>query len=95
MPAGPRSHRWRRRRRRQRAAQGPFGRTIAHGLRTLSLLPVLLTGLYRIENVRMGANHGFNKARFPAPVAVRSRVRATAAIAEATRSTDVTILRSE
>ncbi|WP_433802221.1 MaoC family dehydratase [Actinomycetospora sp. CA-084318] len=67
-----------------RAAQGPFGGTIAHGLLTLSLLPVLLAGLYRIDGVRMGVNYGFNKVRFPAPVAVGARVRATATIAEAT-----------
>ncbi|WP_433781493.1 MaoC family dehydratase [Actinomycetospora sp. CA-101289] len=66
-----------------RAADGPFGTTIAHGLLTLSLLPVLLSGLYRIENVRMGVNYGFNKVRFPAPVPVGSRVRATARVAEA------------
>ncbi|MFC5061799.1 MaoC family dehydratase [Actinomycetospora atypica] len=68
----------------ERAAQGPFGGPIAHGLLTLSLLPVLLGGLYRIENVRMGVNYGFNKVRFPAPVPVGSRVRATATVAEAT-----------
>jgi acyl dehydratase len=68
----------------ERAAQGPFGGPIAHGLLTLSLLPVLLAGLYRIEGVRMGVNYGFNKVRFPAPVAVGSRVRATATVAEVT-----------
>jgi acyl dehydratase len=67
-----------------RAADGPFGRTIAHGLLTLSFLPVLIGRLYTIENVRMGINYGFNKVRFPAPVPVGSRVRATARIAEAT-----------
>ncbi|GLZ55602.1 MaoC family dehydratase [Actinomycetospora sp. NBRC 106378] len=68
----------------ERAAQGPFGGPIAHGLLTLSLLPVLLAGLYRIEGVRMGVNYGYNKVRFPAPVAVGSRVRATATVAEVT-----------
>jgi acyl dehydratase len=68
----------------ERAAQGPFGGPIAHGLLTLSLLPVLLAGLYRIDGVRMGVNYGFNKVRFPAAVAVGSRVRATATVAEAT-----------
>jgi acyl dehydratase len=67
-----------------RAADGPYGRTIAHGLLTLSLLPVLLGQLYRIEGVRMGINYGFNKVRFPAPVPVGSRLRATSRLAEAT-----------
>ncbi len=68
----------------ERAATGPFGTPIAHGLLTLSLLPVLLGGLYRIEGVRMGINYGLNKVRFPSPVAVGSRVRASSRIAEAT-----------
>ena len=68
----------------ERAAAGPYGATIAHGLLTLSLLPVLLGALYRIEGVRMGINYGLNKVRFPAPVPVGSRVRATSRIAEAT-----------
>lgn len=60
----------------QRAAQGPFKTTVAHGYLTLSLLPVLMTGLVRVDGVRMGVNYGVNKVRFPAPVPVGSRVRA-------------------
>jgi acyl dehydratase len=60
----------------ERAAQGPFKTTIAHGYLTLSLLPVLTTGLVRVDGVRMGVNYGVNKVRFPAPVPVDSRVRA-------------------
>lgn len=60
----------------QRAAQGPFKATIAHGYLTLSLLPLLTTGRVRVDGVRMGVNYGVNKVRFPAPVPVDSRVRA-------------------
>jgi acyl dehydratase len=60
----------------ERAAKGPFKTTIAHGYLTLSLLPVLTTGLVRVDGVRMGVNYGVNKVRFPAPVPVDSRVRA-------------------
>lgn len=60
----------------ERAAHGPFKTTIAHGYLTLSLLPVLTTGLVRVDGVRMGVNYGVNKVRFPAPVPVDSRVRA-------------------
>jgi acyl dehydratase len=60
----------------ERAAQGPFKTTIAHGYLTLSLLPVLTAGLVRVDGVRMGVNYGVNKVRFPAPVPVDSRVRA-------------------
>ncbi|MEV6780331.1 MaoC family dehydratase [Streptomyces syringium] len=64
-----------------RAAAGPFGATIAHGYLTLSLLPSLVPMLMRVENVRMGINYGVNKVRFPSPVPVGSRLRATARIA--------------
>jgi acyl dehydratase len=66
----------------QRAAAGPFGATIAHGFLTLSLVPVLLQGLYKIENVKMAVNYGLNRVRFPAPVPVHSRLRASAEVAE-------------
>jgi len=60
----------------QRAAEGPFGTTIAHGYLTLSLVPRLVWQVYTIEGLRMGLNYGSNKVRFPAPVPVFSRVRA-------------------
>jgi acyl dehydratase len=66
----------------ERAAAGPYGRTIAHGLLTLSLIPALTHQLYTVENVAMAINYGFNKVRFAAPVPVGSRVRASARIAE-------------
>ncbi|UNO42930.1 MaoC family dehydratase [Streptomyces sp. MST-110588] len=66
------------------AAAGPFGSTIAHGYLTLSLLPALVPRLMRVDNVKMGINYGVNKVRFPAPVPVGSRVRATATIADVT-----------
>lgn len=66
----------------ERAKEGPFGQTIAHGYLTLSLLPQLLHQIYHVEGVRMGINYGLNKVRFPAPVPVGSRVRATAVLSE-------------
>ncbi|MCH0539500.1 MaoC family dehydratase [Streptomyces sp. MUM 203J] len=68
----------------QAAARGPFGTTIAHGYLTLSLLPALVPQLLRVEGVTMGLNYGANKVRFPAPVPVGSRLRATAALKEVT-----------
>ncbi len=65
-----------------KAAQGPFGSTIAHGYLTLSLIPSLMPELMRVEGVRMGVNYGLNKVRFPSPVPVGSRLRASAVIAE-------------
>jgi acyl dehydratase len=60
----------------ERAKQGPFGGTIAHGYLTLSLIPRLAQQIYTVENLTMGINYGSNKIRFPATVPVGSRVRA-------------------
>jgi acyl dehydratase len=59
-----------------RAAAGPFGTTVAHGFLTLSLLPELAAGAFRIADVRMGLNYGLDRVRFPSPVPVDSRLRA-------------------
>ncbi|MFC5803602.1 MaoC family dehydratase [Streptomyces formicae] len=64
----------------ERAATGPFGKTIAHGYLTLSLLPTLVPQIMRVEGMKMGINYGTNKVRFPSPVPVGSRLRATAAL---------------
>ena len=58
-----------------KAAQGPFGKTIAHGFLTLSLLPELFATAFDIADVRMGVNYGLNKVRFTAPVPSGGRVR--------------------
>jgi acyl dehydratase len=64
----------------ERAAGGPFGTTIAHGYLTLSLLPVFVPQIIAVENVTMGVNYGTNKVRFPSPVPVGSRLRASAVL---------------
>ena len=66
----------------ERAAQGPFGSTIAHGFLSLSLLPMLLAQVYRIEGTRMGVNYGLNRVRFTAPVPVGSQVRGNVELAD-------------
>ncbi len=66
----------------ERAAQGPFGRTVAHGFLTLSLVASLIPEVYRVDGVRMAVNYGINKVRFPAPLPVGSRVRAGVELAE-------------
>jgi acyl dehydratase len=65
----------------ERAAQTPFGGTIAHGYYTLSLAPKFSYELYRVENVAFALNYGLNKVRFPAPLPVGSKVRMRATIA--------------
>lgn len=72
----------------QRAAQGPFGATIAHGFLTLSLIPALAATAYEIRGGRMGINYGLDKVRFPAPLPVGSRVRARFVLQEYKRLPD-------
>ena len=64
----------------ERARTGPFGSTIAHGYLTLSLVPFFLGRLFEVSGISMAVNYGLEKVRFPAPVPVGSRVRATAEI---------------
>jgi acyl dehydratase len=59
----------------EKAAAGPFGKTIAHGYLTLSLANLFLPEIMRVDNISMGVNYGCEKVRFPAPVPVGSRVR--------------------
>ena len=55
----------------------PFGGTIAHGLLTLSLVPIMAyEALPSPSDVRMSLNYGYNKVRFTAPVKSGKRVRA-------------------
>lgn len=59
----------------ERARQGPFGTTIAHGYLTLSLANLFLPQLVQYEGLKMGVNYGCDKVRFPAPVPVGLHVR--------------------
>jgi acyl dehydratase len=67
----------------ERAADGPFGATIAHGYLTVSLLPAMVTSLVSVQGVRMGVNYGIDKLRLTSPVKVGSRVRARGRLVEA------------
>jgi acyl dehydratase len=60
---------------RERAAQSPFGGTIAHGFLTLSLLPRLTESSFTLADRTMGVNYGLNKVRFTAPVPAGSKIR--------------------
>jgi acyl dehydratase len=62
---------------RQRAAEGPFGTTIAHGFLTLALLPSLWFEVAGDGGFAVTINYGVNRVRFPAPVPVGSRIRAS------------------
>ena len=56
----------------EKAKNGPFGTTIAHGYLTLSLTNLFLPDLLQVTEISMGINYGVNKIRFPQPVPVNS-----------------------
>ena len=68
----------------ERAKEGPFGGPIAHGFLSLALTAPLWTELLDVQGVSVKVNYGLDKVRFPAPVAVGSRVRMRAVVAEVT-----------
>lgn len=68
----------------ERAAEGPFGGTVAHGYLTLSLLAPLIGELLRVDGISTAVNYGLDRLRFPAPLPVGSRFRTGAELAEAT-----------
>ncbi|MFT5033901.1 MAG: acyl dehydratase [Bacteroidia bacterium] len=59
----------------ERAKDGPFGKCIAHGYLTLSLVNLFLPQIIDVQGISMGVNVGCEKIRFPSPVPVGSRVR--------------------
>ncbi|WP_067699231.1 MaoC family dehydratase [Nocardia jejuensis] len=59
----------------ERAAAGPYGRTIAHGFLTLSLIVPMTGQIMTVSAARMAINYGLDKVRFINPVPVGSRIR--------------------
>jgi len=70
---------------RARAAEGPFGTTIAHGFLTLSLCVTMLSEVLPRDGV-MAVNYGTNRVRFPAPVPSGSRIRGRFRVLEASET---------
>ena len=66
----------------EKAKQGPFGGTIAHGYLSLSLLPSFMVRLFQVNGLAMGINYGLNKVRFPTPIPVGARIRAGAELVD-------------
>jgi acyl dehydratase len=63
-------------------AESPFGGPIAHGFLTLSMASAFLPQLIEVTNISMGINYGMNKVRFPSPVPVGAKLRASVVIAD-------------
>lgn len=68
------------------ARESPYGTTIAHGLLSLSLLPMMIAEALTIASASMTINYGFDRVRFVSPVPVGSSVRATFALASVERA---------
>lgn len=64
----------------ERAAAGPFGGTIGHGLFTLSLGPGFMEELMAFDGFAHSLNYGYGKVRFPQPRPVGSKVRMRATV---------------
>jgi acyl dehydratase len=60
----------------QRAAEGPFGRTIAHGYMTLALATAVIDEVFVVTDAVMVVNYGVDRVRFPAPLPLGTKVRA-------------------
>ena len=59
----------------EKAKEGPFGMTVAHGYLTLALVNRFLPELMEVRQFTAGVNYGCNKVRFPAPVKVGAEIR--------------------
>lgn len=67
----------------KRAAQTPFGSTIAHGMLVLSMISTMsYEALPEIRGSVMNINYGFDRVRFVSPVPVNSRLRGRFVLAE-------------
>lgn len=76
----------------ERAASGPFGRTVAHGYLTLSLIPRLLASSFRVLDQTRGTNYGLESVRFTWPVRSGDRVRFHPKLSEVSSRSDGGVL---
>lgn len=78
----------------ERAAQGPFGTTIAHGFLSLSLLPHLVAGQLPVTGHRNVVNYGADSLRFILPVPAGSKVHAKSKLLNAVAKDAGTLVKS-
>jgi len=64
------------------ARESPFGKPIAHGYFTVSLIAGLFFELVEVRNFAMVINYGLNKVRFPAPLKEGQRYRLNVKVGE-------------
>ncbi|MGI4814527.1 MAG: MaoC family dehydratase [Janthinobacterium lividum] len=73
----------------------PGGHTIAHGLLTLSLTPVMSRGVLKVLNHGRALNYGYDRIRFTKPVVAGARVRMHMAVKGYEKQTDGAVLTRE
>ena len=78
-------HQWIHVDRERTARESPFGKPIAHGYFTLSLIAALFFELVEVKNFAMVINCGLNRVRFPAPLMEGQRYRLKVKLGEVTR----------
>src|SRR4030081_1378519 len=61
----------------------PGGKTIAHGLLSLSLAPMFIRSVIGLKGLRNTLNYGADRIRYLSPVPAGSRIRGRISIAEA------------
>ena len=70
------------------ATESPFGKTIAHGFLTVSLLSHMIGQTMRVSKAALSLNYGFDRLRFVSPVVVDSEIRGTFGVAQVSRTAD-------
>jgi acyl dehydratase len=78
-------HQWIHVDRERTARESPFGKPIAHGYFTLSLIAGLFFEMVEVKNFAMVINYGLNKVRFPAPLKEGQRYRLAVKLGEVTK----------
>jgi acyl dehydratase len=68
------------------ARESPFGKPVAHGYFTLSLIGGLFSELVETRNFAMAVNYGLNKVRFPTPLKAGQRYRLSGKLGEVKES---------
>jgi acyl dehydratase len=64
-------------------AEAPGGKTIAHGLLSLSLAPMFIRSVMGLKGLKTTLNYGADRIRYLSPVPAGSRLRGRTTIAEA------------
>lgn len=75
------------------ARKSPHGRTLAHGMLTLSLMTHLARSIWTIETMTSALNYGYDRTRFTAPVFPGDRVRLRRTLLEAERTAQGLLMR--